>query len=202
MTSHALSFALKGSRQYIQGPDIFNACLNLLAQQGFAEVNTVDFALHQITETNLIATIHDTPVLELGPVLGSLKCRTSFDSIYCITLLPNTTKPEVRIPYDESWVATHCDIDLEQRRITLNQDPALYTCIETLVSMTKALHLGLFPGVNRQWIFCRWVSASWPLNARLPNLYLQLKQCLGTRLTRTEVIYQNRHVGDIYFSTR
>ncbi len=203
MTSYPLDFTLKGSRSYIHGPDIFNACIAVLGKQGIHETTTIDFTLQKTTGSNLIAVVSDEAPDASNPLsIGNLKCQTPGGKSYGITLIQGTTLPQARMLYDESWIAGQCNINLEHRHITLPKADTDYSHIEVIISMTKALHLNLFPDLKRRWVFCRWSGPYWPLSDRLDGLSLQLKQAVGTRLTRTEATLQNEVVGNIYFSAR
>lgn len=202
MKTYPLCFAYKGSRQYIHGTDIFNACVGLLAQQGIIEIDSVNFVVNNVTEANLIASVSDKAPTEDGSSIGSLVCQTSSGTSYWVTLTEATTRPETRIPYDETRVVRCCDIDAEGRCITLTKEVDGFSPVEVFVSMVKALHEALFPEKNKNWVFCRWTISHWPLDRPLILSQLKLMQSLGTRLTRTELTIQNKIVGSIFFSSR
>ena len=198
-----LNLMFKGERNYVHGPTIFDETVRLLSEAGYKQLNTVNFLIHKMTNSNLKLVVEpyheaartddDVAVLKFAvderPMLACIKLRSG--------------TPDKRIPYDESTVWDRCKIDVATRSIQLLKDGFGASPIEILVSMNKALHLAVLDKpVGTSWVFCRWDSPAWPLPDDLSGMTITLKQTLGTRLTRADVELNGQMLGQIYFSAK
>jgi hypothetical protein len=203
MKRFELDFSFKGARQYIQGPDIFDESVRLLREQAGDNLEFLEFVIHRMTDRNLYLTLYpaaQVPQLDAQDV-AELKFTVSGQS-WVARLTDTANQPASRRPYDETMVVEKCEIDEVERRIVFRRGETPYSMMETLVSMNKALHLKVFPDARGSWVFCQWNSPHWPLDESLNGVCIQLKQALGTRLTRAEVSLDDRVIGQMYFSAR
>lgn len=203
MKKFELNFSFKGKRQYIQGPDIFNECANILKSQFRGALQDVEFVIHRMTDRDLVLVLHEEmsgaepdalPMAQFSFHVAGQK--------WSCDLLELNGKPAARNEYDESLVVNLCDIDVSGRQIVLSRGAAPFSAMETLVSMNKAMHQLVFPEIEGSWVFCRWSSPVWPLAQGLHGVCIQLIQALGTRLTRSQVSLNGQVLGHIYFSAR
>ncbi|WP_422420016.1 hypothetical protein [Pseudomonas sp. GZD-222] len=204
MERYMLKVGFKGEREYIQGPDIFNHTMQIIRQKHLGEICDVEFLIQRMATSHLQLEIEpaenarkadaaDIAIIKLAVGNERLQAR--------ITAAPGV--PEQRTPYDESVVTSYCQIDSDARSIQLTDDRSDYNSIEKLVSMNKALHLAVLEKpAGTQWVFCRWDSPSWPLPEALTCATVILRQTLGTRLTRADVMLDDHRLGQIYFSAK
>lgn len=204
MTKIALNFRYKGDRQYIHGTDMFNQCFKVLKEQTQGEIGNLEFAIHKMTDSNLSLILYQkqqAPEVDYRDI--AILKFSSCGLLWQANLINADTKPTDRYSYDEASIIELCEIDETARYIFLNGGETPYSEIETLVSMTKALHLKLFPQLQGSWVFCRWESPRWPLGSgSMRSVSIRLMQAVGTRLTKSEVSLEGEVLGHIYFSAR
>jgi hypothetical protein len=198
-----LNFSYKGTRAYIQGPDMLNQCMTALTGNFPGNIENIEFTIHRMTGSNLFMRLYprDSAPDSGEKDIAVLKFRAGDQSWQAI-LVDADTIPAERHPYDEAPVIEQCEIDEKARSIMFTGNEAPYSDIETLVSMNKALHQKLFPDTPGQWVFCGWRSARWPLETDFEGMRIQLVKALGTRLTDAEVGPAGEMLGSIYFSAR
>ncbi|MFT5438697.1 MAG: hypothetical protein ACI9MJ_000557 [Alphaproteobacteria bacterium] len=203
MKKFELNFSYKGTRQYIQGPDMFNQCIVALNENNQPHIEDVEFTIHKMTGANLSLRLfpRDEAPEKDKQDIAILKFGSGGD-LWQATLVNADSNPANRQPYDEAPVVDQCDIDEEARAIWFKGHQAPYSDIETLVSMNKALHQRLFPDLPGQWVFVGWQSRCWPLQTKFEDTGIRLIKALGTRLTEAEVCRGDETLGSIYFSAR
>jgi hypothetical protein len=203
MINQELDFSFKGKRDYVQGTDMFNESARFLGSVFGSQIEYVEFIIHRMVSSNLTLQLYgrdEAPQLD-ARVVATLKFSTNA-MLWEAHLIPSERQPKDRFPYDEFLVIEKCKIDLVTKSISFCSDSSPYSAVETLVAMNKALHLKLFPDLDTQWVFCRWDSHFYPLAENLYGVSINLKQALGTRLTKAEIILQGNILGYIYFSAK
>lgn len=101
---------------------------------------------------------------------------------------------------NESEVVKGAEVDVADRSAVL-AFPSGGTPMEMVVFLNKQLHFQVLPEVKEKWLFVRL-----ELNQRLPEtgereLKLVLRQVLGNRFTKTEILIDDVSYGFIIFST-
>jgi hypothetical protein len=199
---HELEFKFKGSRKYIQGPDILNKSFEVIEGALFGVIENLRFTIHKMTGANLVLIINsnDEELKSKDEIVAEL--QFSFEGRHWAGVLrEGVTSPKVSYEYDESCIAEICNIDQTKHCATLMR-ASPFSAIETIVSMTKLLHSQIFPQIGGSWVFCRWDSPEWPIPHDLKGVDVTLMQALGTRLTRSRVTLNGRQLGQIYFSAK
>jgi hypothetical protein len=201
MKKFDLNLCYKGERQYIHGTDMLNKSVELLREQFQGEFAGFDFTIHRMSDSNLSLCLypHDQAPELIEQDIVALKFDAAGES-WEARLKETEDQPDCRYPFDEESIVRLCAINSAERSIQL-QHEAQYSTIEILVAMTKALHLDVYPGLDANWMFCRWESPHWPLGVSLNGACVRLLQALGTRLTRSEVSLDGVILGHIYFCT-
>ncbi|MBO9552001.1 hypothetical protein [Pseudomonas sp.] len=204
MDRYLLNIGFKGERSYIQGADMLDRAMQVIRQHQLIEIRDIEFIIQRMTHQNL--------QLEIERATDARKVAADDIAVIKFTvgeerLLARITtasgSPQVRVPYDESPVTRHCQIDSVSRSIRLAEDSSGHSSIERLVSMNKALHLAVLEKpADTQWVFCRWDSPKWPLPEDLNHATIILRQTLGSRLTRADVMLNDCQLGQIYFSAK
>lgn len=204
MNKFDLELGFKGARKYIQGPDIFNESIRVLANEVSGEITRLEFLIHKMTDRELYLIIDESvafPVHEEQDI-ATLRLndqQKQFQARICATAY----QPARRQPYDESTITNRCILDTDAKEIILKDNAVPYSVMEVLVSMNKALHLAVLPKPEgSSWVFCRWDSPAWPLPENIKGVTVSLKQALGTRLTRSDVSLDGKLLGQIYFSAK
>ena len=195
-----IDFCFKGERVYIQGPDLVEGTMReVLSGEATGQVSNLVFVMNRLTGRNLDLVIDEEAPLDRVPV-----ARLSFEAHGVPrrgSLLERADRPAGRRPYDEHELRTGCRMDLPARAVMLQRASPL-TPIETLVAMTKALHLALYPASSGQWLFARLEAPTWPLGEPGSGLQIELRQALGTRLTKSAARLCGNTLAWIYFSLK
>lgn len=200
MKNIELDFCFKGDRQYVHGTDMLNKCVDYLLEACGNRLENFQFVIHRMTDRNLIFTFHQISDCSERPeyIVAGVSFSVARQA-WVGYLTDGLEQPVCRYPYDEDAVVDLCSVDKDGRRIKLTADAA-FSDIETLVAMTKALHLKVFHDFTGKWVFSGWDSPRWPLGEGMQGVCIQLIQNLGTRLTKSEVTIAGKVLGHIYFS--
>lgn len=190
-----LRFSFKGTRTYVQGPDILNALVEALA----IESRSVDLTMRSLCQTNVVGLAVSDFVSAPSGSIGQFEYEQSGETRR-FSLLPLSMENETRVEFDETSVLEGCSYIESTKSVTLDQIKGLATDIETIVSLNKALHLRAFAGKQIKWLFVRFQANVWPINRSVGQWSIQLKEALGTRLTKSEVYLNEVPVGTIWFS--
>ena len=100
-----------------------------------------------------------------------------------------------RYDYDEDQIAAGCHTDATRIRYEGNAD---LSPIETLVSMTKRLHLASVSR-NGKWVWSR-LKLPTALPASLTRAEVRLSQSFGSRLTKSDLWVEGTPAGCIFYS--
>jgi hypothetical protein len=191
-----VEFQFKGTRNYIQGPDLFNSMIDL--GYPIESLHDIRFTAHQFVNSPVCELYLANDKEELGHI-PDIYARCQLEARrkpYWIALKPiatgNTGK---RRDYDEASLFSLCRCGDDTVRLT-RRSP--FTFIETIVSMNKYLHQQLFPDVVGKWIFTR-VDLISGCSER-EHLELHFKHNMNYRLTKSDILVNGQKLGDLYFS--
>jgi hypothetical protein len=201
MKRHHLVFNFKGTRTYIQGPDMVNSVLETASGPGSeGAVRDLKFSINRMISSNADLEYGENlpddgqlPAASISWSSGSKQIRGR--------LLQTADVPTCRQNYDESLVQSACRTDRASKTIVIGADSP-FTPIETYVSMTKALHQQVMPDAAGKWVFCRLESPTWPPQGPMAGTCVSLVQAVGTRLTKNRVEKHGKLVCWIYFSSK
>jgi len=193
--------SLKGSRNYIHGTDIYQWCAELLPILAPSQqIASLSLEFHRLALSQLALPLSDNQASRFSHQKPCTTLRIKIanerkDYHFFESGLP----PAGSRPYDESLIAKECQLDGQS--VTRPGPPSLKP-IESLVSMTKALHQLLF-GANTQWLWAK-IEAPKPLPPQgwEHTATIRMKQNLAGRFTVSEAFVDDTFVGLIYFSKR
>jgi hypothetical protein len=198
-----LDICFKGNRMYVHGTDMLRVVsAAVIRQTTAAEIRQLNFMINRMTSRNLSVELEqgETPPVTVLPPLATLSFEVAGVRWHG-ALVEESGEPACRYPYDEDSIIALCRIDQPGRSISLEGE-TVFTPIEVIVAMTKALHQALYPQAPGKWVFCRWESEHWPVAASTRGLSVTLSKTLGFRLTKSAVICGEERIGWIYFSAR
>lgn len=157
-----LSFNLKGERNYIQGPDIYDA-LNRL----FKGARLFELSFHQIMTHNILLSENEPKDLKELYFIAKFK---DFDKVFnadfkdfkneisgekiLFGLKNSRSKPSVSVPYKEEEIINKTKLDLDKKEIILEK-PSGFTFMEEIIALNKHLLLNLFREKKGKWYFAR-----------------------------------------------
>jgi len=193
-----IKFCFKGHRNYVHGTDIFNAvCKNYQNASGNVPTD-IEMSIHHITRNNMTLVMQE----ELLPAEKSAVniIVKEKETIVKIALLENEEKVECKYDYPENDIITAAKFNEVDKTITLINYHQ-YTLIEKLVALNKSLLQALFTDAEGQWYFVKIKLANVDLNNQNPReIKLSFKKNMNFKLTQTEILVENKSVGNIYFS--
>jgi len=192
-----IDFKYKGERDYIQGPDMFNTLMD--TSKSTAIYSNIHFTIHDFVRTarcQLYVTDNNESLDTLDDI--AVRCQLDIDAIthwLAIAPLANDNTIKERYAYDESEIISLCDM-LDDGIVLSQLSP--FSFIETIVAMNKHMHQQLFPEVAGKWIFTR-IDLPFSCDAR-ENLALRLRHNMNYRLTKSDIEFNGKKIGDIFFS--
>lgn len=191
-----IEFQFKGARNYIQGTDMFNV---MISSYPDVDVTNIRFTVHGFVSTPL-CLLYSADSKEALNEVADIRARCQFDAegVTHWLALTQGEGDEIsgsRYEYDEERIISSCR--MEKEGIVLAQQSP-YTFIENIVAMSKYMHQQLFPEAVGKWIFTR-IDLTADCDER-ENLALQFKHNMNYRLTKSDILVNDKKVGDLYFS--
>lgn len=190
-----VEFRFKGARDYVQGPDLFNALVGIHPASALSNVH---FTIHGFVRTARCEA-HLASSREALSTLQDVRARANFDlrgETRWVALREGS--PSVlaaRDEYFEERITSHCRID--DHRVVLGGESS-FTFIETAVAMNKYMHQRLFADISGRWIFTG-IDLAQGCDAR-SGISLKIGSDLNPRLTRAEIVHEGRAIGRLFFS--
>lgn len=184
-----LSFCFKGSRDYVQGPDIVTAVLNQFPAE---EITDLDFKFNGIVSTNL-DLIEDCKA-EHAKVNVRLTVNGEPKSLQ---LIESGQAIECRYEFDEGQIVECCNLDMAAQSVEL-RNPTTYTFCENFVAMNKHLLQNLYPQEKGKWYFTR-LEQKYPIDDDA-LITVRLIKNFNFRLTKSDILISNEVVGSVYFT--
>ena len=194
-----ISFRFKGNRTYVHGTDIFDKILDT-SRTFFKEYPTwIKGSFHRLLTNDAIFQIYndsDTINNENFYARFSIKIK---DNSY--QFLINSAKFLIcsSYEYNEEMVLDKMVIEGKKARMTAKSS---YTYIEQLVSMTKKLHLIIYPNTTPKWLFTKIEIRDVLDPALYPKheLAIVAQKNFHNKLTQNAILYDGIYLGNIWFS--
>ncbi len=184
-----LNFCFKGSRNYVQGPDIVSEIFKAFVQQ---DIKEIDIKFNGITQTNLnLLEGHDAPDAKVNIRLKLAGLDKTFQ------LIENGEVIDCRYEYDENKILENCNLDLANQQIAL-QKVSGFTLCENFVAMNKNLLQTLFPEEQGKWYFTRLEQKRIIDNDEL--ITVKLIKNFNFRLTKSDILVGNEVISSVYFT--
>lgn len=186
-----LGLRYKGTRNYIQGGDIYNA-VNLLAPSVTGSVNaflkSISFHNFCRNDADLCLTPPDGDL----PAFATAQIAQPENHSKKVWLVESSRKIVDRYPYDESRIEklSNCT----PPSVTLSAGSG-YTPIEDAIAITKLLAYREYPSVTGKWVFGQ-LDLDQPLRTDYRQMRVDRKSSIAGKFT-VNLIYQD----DIYIGT-
>lgn len=195
-----LDLTFRGSRDYLQGADIYEGMLK--AGQDQIPTGPIHIQYHTLLHKQPDLILSQEPVTHWRKepaYRGEVRFGKAEGYLYAV-LLESDRPVDVRVPCNESEVVKTAVVDVPARTATL-PFPSVGTPMEKVVFLNKQLHFKVLPDIKEKWLFVKL-----ELTEALPptgekEMKLILKQNLGNRFTRTEIVIDDKSFGYITFST-
>lgn len=194
-----LHFCFKGNRTYVQGPDIFDEVLKVLASRFSDEkIRNIKYAAHQMLRTDAKAILTDVFEKNDYPVLNSVVMFEIDDKKYYFIIISNDQMIECSNPYSED-VVRHNSIICDSKIIFENSlDDSL---TEIIVSMNK-YYLQTVVTNSGKWIVTKfdyeWLDET--KEVKNQTISLQLMNNFNNKLTKSSILVGEKKIGNLYFT--
>ena len=199
MKKYSLEFCFKGSRTYVQGPDIFDVVLDTIKN---------DFDLFQITDIKYAA--HDMLLSNANLIVTEQFSKDDFDTInsiitfkqgstkYYAVVLQNDNKIKCSNEYSEEIVRTQSII---KDKIITFENVLEHSITEITVSMNKYF-LQETETKYGKWIVTKFEYPKLINLDKIKNktLKLELTNNFNNKLTKSTIFVNDEAVGYLYFS--
>jgi len=199
MLRHELSFCFKGDRDYVHGPDIYNAVVAWASAAFSAPVGAVDLIMHLLISRNAtLVQLQDGERAPADPGPAAI-LRMDVEGVrQTFFLVENERTVTCRHPYDEESIVAGSTVDRHARSLTFRNETA-YSTAQVLVALNKRLVQSLVPGAGK-WYVTRFVVPR-PLPPVTDcDVRLELTAVMGERLTRTALYVAGEWAGEMYFA--
>ena len=180
----------------MHGTDIFNEMMGLADRLGVSNTGQVQMAIHRMMREQLTAYwVEDEMIQEPAVVFtfGVGEDRQVF------ALKENGKPVSERYPYDEDSIVTDATIS-DEEILHSGISSIDFSNIEKVVALNKGHLQALFNENSGKWIFSK-ISVNGELMRKDPErIKLVLKKRIGLRLTKTNILFDDQPIGDIFFS--
>ncbi|MCW9044079.1 MAG: hypothetical protein OQK05_12120 [Pseudopelagicola sp.] len=196
MKTRTLDIPLKGVRDYIQGPDLFNMAIQTVSQDLGVLPEDFEIAFHRMAHLQ-VELVWDTDTAPEGAFAGgSWMCDGQRARYWMRELDAPLT---MREPYPEEEIVAEMAFDDDFNEARLPAFPP-YSTMELWVSMIKAMHQRRFADAEGKWVFARAKLCAYDPNHAPGELRVELAAKLGTKLTRNSVYLNETKIGDVFFA--
>jgi len=197
-SSYTLNFCFKGSRNYVQGPDIFDTVIKQLSQT-FNKITKIKYTAYEMLYTNASLCVTDSFVKSDYPIINSLITFIHQEIKYYAVISSNDTAIECSQEYSEVVVQKSSLIQKQTISFQNTLNAASYT--EIVVSMNKYF-LSTSVDVEGKWIVTKfdYDNVDTIMNIQNQNLKIELVQNLSNKLTKSTLYLADKKVGNLYFT--
>jgi hypothetical protein len=199
MKGFLLNFKLKGNRDYVHGTDIYSKIMEHLNSENF-KVSNIDISFHKIATHNLKAELYPSNTINPGikNLVSIFKFTNNLTKPYIINLFETNVKVTESYAYDEEKIINAAILNKTDKSILLTS-AIPYKNVEKIVSLNKALLTSLLSDPGK-WYFTR-LTVGRDINQQTPvSINLKLIKNIGSKITKTLVLFDEKEQGHIYFS--
>ena len=197
MKDFSLNFKFKGNRNYVHGTDIYTKVLQHLSKE--FTISNIDLSFHKVVKNNLIAEfLPGDHVNSDNAIPASIFKFTEPVKTNIVYLFETNNEVTENYEYNEEDVIKASIFKGDEKSILLNS-PSSYTNIEKVVALNKRLLENLFTDAGK-WFFTR-ITIDKDLNQQQPEIItLKLIRNIGSKITKSLILFDGEEQGYIYFS--
>lgn len=199
MKKYNLEFCFKGSRTYVQGPDIFDAVLVQINENFTQEVITdIKYSAHEmlLANANVVFTknFHKDDFDKINSIITF---KVNNEKITAI-VVENNNKITCTNDYSEDIVRNNSRIN---GKAILFKNTISDSLTEIIVSMNK-YYLQKTVTKDGKWIVTKfeYMNLADIQNISNKELHLELTNNFNNKLTKSKILVDNVLVGYLYFS--
>lgn len=189
--SELIRFVFKGNRDYVQGTSLFNAIVDAAQKRGITG-GKINVSFKQTIQVSICELEQRSPTAQ-DSVVAKIAGENGENLALCINAGAQTEEAE-REAFDEPEVCRGAVLG----DMSIFQDsPHHQDRIELLVSLCKKMHQDLIDH-SKKWVFSRY-DGEFPIPSA-GKVELRITKQVGTRLTCSDVLVDNRKIAELYFS--
>lgn len=199
MKSYSLEFCFKGSRTYVQGPDIFDAVVKAIKNDfELLKIKDIKYAAHDMLLANADLYVTDKFEKNEFEKIDSVITFKIDDTKYYAIVSQNDNNIECSNEYSEETVRTKSNIN--EKIITFDNE-LKDSITEITVSMNKYF-LQETEAKDGKWIVTKFEYSKLVNLDEIKNkiLKLQLTNNFNNKLTKSTIYVDDVAVGYLYFS--
>lgn len=200
MQKYNLEFCFKGSRTYIQGPDIFDAVIDVLNKNDFdfSDMTDIKYAAHEMLEKNADLILSEDFKKEKFDKINSVITFKYENKKYFAIVVENENKIACSNEYSEKIVRSKSVIQGNQIDFFNILDDSI---TELVVSMNKYF-LQKTVTTDGKWIVTKFDYFKIIDEASIKNktLKLELTNNFNNKLTKSKIYVADEMIGNLYFS--
>lgn len=184
-----LKLCFKGTRQYVQGPDIVATLFKTVADKNLTQI---DLKFNGITKTNLdLVEGQDSDQAKVNIRWLEQGQEKQYQ------LVENDEPIDCRYEYNEDLIIEKTTLDLKSQTIHLNKTTGFTLC-ENFVAMNKYLLQNVFSDEADKWYFTRLEQAKLIDDNAL--ISVKLIKNFNFRLTKSDILLDGEVIGSVYFT--
>jgi hypothetical protein len=197
MKDFPLNFKFKGNRNYVHGTDIYTKVLQHLSKE--FTISNIDLSFHKVVKNNLTAEFVPAGYVSSNKTTpASIFKFASSKETYIVYLFETNEEVTENYEYNEDEVVSASVFNEDEKSILLNSSSS-YINIEKVVALNKRLLENLLTDPGK-WFFTR-ITIDKDLNQQQPEIItLKLVKNIGSKITKTLILFDDEEQGYIYFS--
>lgn len=192
-----LNLLFKGSRDYLQGGDIYNA-INALAPRltGIHDCYLAKLAFRKLARNECLVLTSPPGPGQVPVANGTIKSKGQF--LADLWVISTDYPVNGRYEYKEEEITERAS--LQGSSITLSKETG-YTAIEECIALTKELHHNIFQNIKGKWLFAQ-IDLSEPFKLARESMSIKFKGAVGSSFTISQIYQDNVDIGAIRFILR
>ncbi|SKA92831.1 hypothetical protein SAMN02745166_01984 [Prosthecobacter debontii] len=200
MSRYPLELPFRGERSYLHGTDLYQSVVGAVGDD--LPQGPFSMMFHSLLRQapDLICSRESLRQWREDPAFrGELRFGSAENTLHAVLLESDRPVTERKL-CNENEVAAAAEVD-ESAKTAKLLHPRIGVPIEQVVFLNKHLHLKLLPHLSPKWLFARLELESSLPPVCADSLEVVLKQVLGNRFTRSDILLDGKRYGTISFST-
>jgi hypothetical protein len=192
-------FRYKGDRNYVHGPDVFDAMLKTVHDYFNNYPNEIKGSFHRFLQNDGIISIYDNNKSINYKIIFAFFSIILNEASYKIVITAAKNKVCLSYDYDEHKILENMECYDGEIKMILKSS---YTYMEQIVAMTKKLHLTFYPLDDKNWLITKihLIDAIDPVIFPGHMLSIKTEKNFHYRLTQNTIFLDDKFVGRIWFS--
>jgi hypothetical protein len=195
-----LDLFYRGERDYIYGPDLFDAAVQSVFDYfNISQISSVDFSSHDMTRFGLDFFLFKSAQDEVNYSFHSKLFFTYDGTKYFAYLVKNNEEVIKRIPYPEQEIVAISELSKEQKSVEINEVTP-FKLTDNYTALTKYLHYQAFPEITGKWIFVRVLYPEYHSNMKYQTLKVVNRRIFGNKYTQNTLLLDDKKIGVLNFA--